>query len=240
MATNRITVRRNDDKITVTSNDIHVKEAIWGWGSWGTGSGKREFPEYYGRSLEVGKHAFPDRELWQWDLTEELAQHLTAVMPTNPGETPEEIKASHDVVRELTSCLEGTQEKLDEFTEAYIVAALWSTTDQSDEAGGDPLEDNYGVGDISSEAMKNIKEDCAKFQAENAELLAEAYEKYVTRDGYSGAALAGHDFWLTRGGHGAGFFDRGLGEVGKKLTEAAHKFGECWIEVGDDGQLHGF
>lgn len=35
----------------------------------------------------------------------------------------------------------------------------------------------------------------------------------------------GHDFILTRNGHGAGFWDRGLGEIGDRLTEWAKTFG---------------
>lgn len=30
----------------------------------------------------------------------------------------------------------------------------------------------------------------------------------------------GHDLWLTIHGHGAGFWDRGIGQHGEKLTEA--------------------
>lgn len=36
---------------------------------------------------------------------------------------------------------------------------------------------------------------------------------------------AGHDLWLTRSGHGTGFWDRGLGELGDRLTEAAKSYG---------------
>ncbi len=45
-------------------------------------------------------------------------------------------------------------------------------------------------------------------------------------------------FWLTRNGHGVGFWDRGLGEVGKKLTEICHQFGEIHLMEGDDGELN--
>lgn len=38
-------------------------------------------------------------------------------------------------------------------------------------------------------------------------------------------SYAGHDFWLTRSGHGAGYWDRGLGELGDRLTEAAKAMG---------------
>ena len=76
-----------------------------------------------------------------------------------------------------------------------------------------------------------MKRECAEFQATHATLLSEAY-----RDRYD-ASSAGHDFWLTRNHHGAGFWDRGLGEVGRKLTEAAHVYGDYDLYVGDDGKV---
>ncbi len=45
----------------------------------------------------------------------------------------------------------------------------------------------------------------------------------------------GYDFWLTRNHHGAGFWDRGLGELGERLTRAANAYGEAYLYVGDDG-----
>ncbi len=72
--------------------------------------------------------------------------------------------------------------------------------------------------------------DCAKFISENDTLL---------HDGGKEPDQAGHDFWLTRNGHGAGFWDGDWPEeIGKKLTAAAKKFGETDLYVGDDGKLH--
>ena len=45
---------------------------------------------------------------------------------------------------------------------------------------------------------------------------------------------AGHDFWLTRNGHGTGYWDRDMGSVGARLTEAAKSFGEVYLYLGDD------
>ena len=39
------------------------------------------------------------------------------------------------------------------------------------------------------------------------------------------AELAGHDFALTRNGHGTGFWDRGLGAIGDMLTDACKPYG---------------
>jgi len=240
MATNRLSYTVDGDKITVTSNDINVKQVFMGFGSWGTGSGKREYPEFYGHSIEKDKRVRPDDEMWQWDLNMELVKHLFRALEEDlnyrmksekDGEwvTP---KADDDVLKTLGNIIAGvTPEKLDAFTEAYITAALWSTNDESTPQGGDPLDDNYGPSDIAPEALAEIRKDCERFQTEAKSLLEEA--------GMSDDQ-AGHDFWLTRNGHGVGFWDRGLGALGDALSKVAKTFGECWIEVGDDGQLRGF
>ncbi len=36
---------------------------------------------------------------------------------------------------------------------------------------------------------------------------------------------------------GAGFWDRGLGAVGARLSDAARAYGEVNLEVGDDGKI---
>ena len=51
----------------------------------------------------------------------------------------------------------------------------------------------------------------------------------------------GHDFWLTRNGHGAGFWDRPeiYGETEcNTLTEYAKTFGAKDTYVGDDGMIY--
>jgi len=44
----------------------------------------------------------------------------------------------------------------------------------------------------------------------------------------------GHDFALTRNHHGTGFWDRGYGDVGDRLTQAAQAYGEHSV-LTDDG-----
>lgn len=49
----------------------------------------------------------------------------------------------------------------------------------------------------------------------------------------------GHDIWLSRNGHGAGFFDRGYDkDIEKRLMDSAHKIGNVDIYLGDDGLLY--
>jgi hypothetical protein len=121
------------------------------------------------------------------------------------------------------------------FTLSYIEAMLWSTNDESNEQGGDPLDDNYGPLDISVETMRAILRDCRKFYSDN-------HDDIMEFDGSrSGIEQAGHDFWLTREGHGTGFWDRdGWSEPGRsRLTKASEAFGEVWLYVGDDGRIYG-
>lgn len=119
---------------------------------------------------------------------------------------------------------------LDDFTRAYIEAALWSSHDESTPEGGDPLDLNYGVEDIAPESLMKIQQDCDDFR-DIAPLL------WLAHCGLSDYS-AGHDFWLTRNHHGAGFWDRGLGKVGDALTTLAERFGEVDFVVGDDGKIY--
>jgi hypothetical protein len=116
------------------------------------------------------------------------------------------------------------QTELDLFTRAYITCALWSSIDDN----GAPLDRQYCWWDITEKSLQKMIDDCRKFQDENWEDISED------------ATQAGHDFWLTRNGHG-GFWDGDWSdEAGRKLTTASKAFGECDLYVGDDGYLHIF
>jgi hypothetical protein len=107
---------------------------------------------------------------------------------------------------------------MDAFTSAYYEAALWSSNDDD----GVPLDSaKYSDAELAEETIARFKADCAKFQTDNAALLEQASEHQST-------GHQGHDFWLTRNGHGAGFWDGDYPkELGDALTEASEKFGEC-------------
>lgn len=118
----------------------------------------------------------------------------------------------------------------DKFLQAYLVAALWSSNDNSDESGGDPLDENYDITDIADESMAKAIRDCNRFMEENASDL----EATGADDEQNG-----HDFWLTRNRHGVGFWDRGYPKaLGDRLTKAAHAFREVDAVVGDDGKIY--
>lgn len=121
-----------------------------------------------------------------------------------------------------------TYDDVDTFTRGYIDCALWSSTDESTPQGGEPFDRNYTADDLAPEALAAVVDHCARFQAEQAIDLQDAGD----------AGRNGHDFWLTRNGHGAGFWDRGYGDVGDRLTAAAHAYGESDLYLGDDGRIY--
>lgn len=115
---------------------------------------------------------------------------------------------------------------LDAFTQGYIEAAFWTGNEEEGIPG-------KGLHDLADITLTSIKADCADFQSSNQLDLEHAYSELD----YS-PDRAGHDFWLTRNRHGAGFWNRGLGDIGKQLTDAAHAYGEIDLYVGDDGMVY--
>ena len=120
------------------------------------------------------------------------------------------------------------EHSMDAFTRQYILTALWSSMDNADEQGGEPLDANYGIDDLAPETLASIKEDCEAFQRDNTGDIGDDVEQ------------AGHDFWLTRNHHGAGFWDGDWPhEAGERLTTAAHVYGSVDLYVGDNGLIYG-
>lgn len=155
---------------------------------------------------------------------------------------------------------------LTEFASAYIECALWSEsadcalcdscgklihsngTEPSDcpKCGAeDTLSGydqsfeyhNFGLDDLAPEALAVLTADCIAFELDNEALLISWYECGESPDG------AGHDFWLTRNRHGAGFWDRFSdstpeGKIGRQLTDAAHAYGSVSLYLGDAGKVY--
>lgn len=129
---------------------------------------------------------------------------------------------------------------VEDFVRGYIEAMLFTTHDDSNDAGGEPMKQNYTIDDIDPVAMDRIENDCRSF--------LHSAGPWITPERYKGAmvgsleAHAGHDFWLTRAGHGAGFWDgdwEGESEgFDGPLTKRAKAFGNVDPYVGDDGKIH--
>ena len=146
--------------------------------------------------------------------------------------------------------------RLDPFTQGYIEAAMWTLTvswfecadcncrpdewtEMCPECSGKVREhtdsaDHLGLQDIAAETIAKAVEDCEAFQTTYRHALDRA-SRVSGRDDDS----HGHDFWLTRNGHGAGFWDRGYpAELSKVLTQGSKSFGSCDWYIGDDGNVY--
>jgi hypothetical protein len=112
----------------------------------------------------------------------------------------------------------------DDFTWGYIDCALWSTLDDD----GLPLDANYDATDLAPETLERRKADSGLFSVQ--------YWDSICRD----LSRAGHNFWLTRNNHGAGFWDGDWPEdVGADLTEACLLWGEVDLFIGGDSKIYG-
>jgi len=126
----------------------------------------------------------------------------------------------------------NAQALLDSVVTAYIQCALWSSTDDE----GEPLDGLYEAWDFADEAEASMIEDCQDF----LDLIKDEVWNW---DQFWTPERLGHDFWLTRNGHGAGFWDRYSdrhlgGAIGRQLTELCKPYGSSDVYVGDDGKLY--
>lgn len=122
------------------------------------------------------------------------------------------------------------------FLEGYMQCALWSSNDPDKET---PLDDVYSVGDIEPDLVAQMAHECAAFlEAQKDDL--DRLEILTGRD----MGSMGHDLWLTRNGHGAGYWDRYMEaepadraeaeQVGKRLSAAAEALGVFDIAPGGE------
>lgn len=98
--------------------------------------------------------------------------------------------------------------EIEAFLNAYLECALWADAAELD-------TEDYTIEDFAPEALEAAHEDCTAFITENAEDLRGLDAEH-----------AGHDFWLTRNGHGAGYWDRPGRARGQRLTDSAQAYPE--------------
>jgi len=114
--------------------------------------------------------------------------------------------------------------------QAYIECALWSSTmaDPYCEHQDVSLDDiGLTPADLSADLAAKVDADLAAFFAATSDEDRDAFA-----DAFGQRAI-GHDLWLTRNGHGAGFWSRDtmgtdgdLDAVATRLTDAARDLGE--------------
>ena len=148
---------------------------------------------------------------------------------------------------------------LEAMTDGYLEALLWtSVTDESAENGGDEtyLDAGFDAYDVTPEFRARVLDHLLSVVVAHPLAVRLYGSRRVLPDGASfqphGVVVAqdggwdyfGHDYLLTRDGHGVGFWDRGLGELGDYLTDVAkgnggseHANGS--LQLAADGQIDG-
>lgn len=128
-----------------------------------------------------------------------------------------------------------TTRNTDDVLGAYIDCALWSSYDFCDEgADPEPFDAWATVDNLAPTTIEEMREDCAA--------MIEAAADIAGAEWWSDEQF-GHDFWLTRNGHGAGFWDRHYGDTdqaraGDELTALSKPYGEVALYTGDDGRIY--
>jgi hypothetical protein len=154
------------------------------------------------------------------------------------GEYPGlEIDASRTAHRRTASVVDESY--IRRFIGAYVEAELWTALLYGYGEGGvwygegeDPINADSVDAEVSAKSMQDIERVCREFVMANESDLTALQEQFPQ----AGPEQCGHDFSLTRNGHGAGFWDRGYGPLGDKLTQACRPYGETnWDLI--DGEL---
>ena len=127
---------------------------------------------------------------------------------------------------------------IDSIVEGYLTCQLWAGLDY-DREDNPPLDQNYGREDISPEYAEKVRDELLTVVTEHplaVRMYLNTLGRYESaRSQYDRNELFGHDFYLTREGHGAGFWDRGIGEIGEYLTKIAKAYGSA-EELFDNGE----
>jgi hypothetical protein len=149
-----------------------------------------------------------------WYVSRGQLDHLMS-LAVNDSEEPEAI------IREFAERASGAD--IDGMVYGYLEAQLWAQIDMErlDDQGNSPaLDENYDVDDVAEDYVDDVREEFASLVTEYpiAVRMYLTQRKIAAGDG-SASEHFGHDFYLTREGHGVGFRDRGLGELGDYLTK---------------------
>lgn len=113
---------------------------------------------------------------------------------------------------------------------SYLEAAEWA--DCPTDENGEPVDLQGAV--WSESAVQHARDAIAELYADDArrDEIAQYFE-----DGHTEQQLA-IDLWLTRNGHGAGFWDRGPGNRYPLLDDHAKHAGSRYLYLGEDGFLY--
>jgi hypothetical protein len=118
-----------------------------------------------------------------------------------------------------------TAELLASVAKGYLAAGLWADTYEDDE-----LVDSHEFSPADVQHLNLALDRVTRF-LELAQADAQAWAIVQADPGQTG-----HDLWMSANGHGVGFWDRGHGDAGDRLTEMADQIGKAHLYI-YEGQI---
>ena len=115
--------------------------------------------------------------------------------------------------------------------DSYLETAVWADAEEDVETDGL---------DFDKESITNARNDVREFYTKTKKITTNILFNRSPGDDDNFWRMFGHDFWLTRNEHGAGFWDKPelYGDDGDRLSDIATSMGGKDLYVGDDGKLH--
>lgn len=181
------------------------------------------------------RRQWPDAGAAWWEIVDVRADDGDSLEPyfsKAPCDECGETLAGHrwDAVAMLWVAETDWDAALASFVEGYDECARWGGVWDAD---GELEEDAYGY-DWDVAASWEIVGDCADFLAAQWDDMVKAWQRATGSTVDVDWERMGHDFYLTRCGHGTGFWDRDYGPAGDRLSDASKVYGDVTYMLHED------
>jgi len=107
---------------------------------------------------------------------------------------------------------------------SYLECAVWDSVES--------MDDTLGIDDFNSDTIVAMRKEFNDFCAQVETLELVDLPDFISDE------MLGYDFWMTRSGAGAGFWDGDWGSLGSELTDMSQTFGKRDLYIGDDGEIY--
>ena len=159
-----------------------------------------------------------------------------ALIPTPAGDRIATCAECAPHQKEIDMTTTTLVEQFHDFLTGAADAALWSTHPMTADDFADQTADEFELGGDERTKLRGTL-------AYYARDWFVTYHPLIRRamsgnPAYNDWIQVGHDWWLTTQGHGAGFWDRGLGTAGAALTATCDGYSDMLnLYVDEDGTL---
>lgn len=117
----------------------------------------------------------------------------------------------------------------DKLLNSYIATALWSSPD-IEESEHEFLDCSKSIDDVEDKTLEFLNKELVEFINKYYHLVRKT-DVDTTKETFA------HMFWLTRNGHGSGFWD-GSYKNGDELSDACDNYPAISLLINDDGKVY--